>query len=141
MAEAIMRHALSERGIAEVAVGSAGTGAFDGAPASEGAYLVALERQLDLSGHRARRLTPELVAGADLILTMSPQHRDRVMDLGGDGKTFLLGTYGGKKGEEAAVNDPYGATLEEYRVTFDELERLIDFVITRLEAERSDGHR
>jgi len=39
-------------------VGSAGTGAWDGAPASEGAYLVGLERGLDLSGHRARLLTP-----------------------------------------------------------------------------------
>ena len=42
MAEAIMRHALEERGVEEVVVSSAGTGAFDGAPASEGAYLVAL---------------------------------------------------------------------------------------------------
>lgn len=141
MAEAIMRHALEERGVEEVVVSSAGTGAFDGAPASEGAYLVALERGLDLSNHRARRLTPELVSQADLVLTMSAQHRDRVADLGGEGKTFLLGTYAGRKGEEAAVNDPYGATLDEYRVTYEELDRLVQLVIARLEAERSDGQR
>lgn len=141
MAEAIMRHALEERGVEEVVVSSAGTGAFDGAPASEGAYLVALERGLDLSNHRARRLTPELVSQADLVLTMSAQHRDRVADLGGEGKAFLLGTYAGRKGEEAAVNDPYGATLDEYRVTYEELDRLVQLVIARLEAERSDGQR
>ncbi|MEO8200782.1 MAG: low molecular weight protein arginine phosphatase [Gemmatimonadota bacterium] len=141
MAEAIMRHALEERGVTEVTVASAGTGAFDGSPVSEGAYLVALERGLDLSSHRARRLTEELTGNADLILTMSAQHRDRVVDLGGEGKVFLLGVYAGRKGEEAVVNDPYGASLPEYRVTFDELGRLIDPVIARLEAERTDGQR
>jgi protein-tyrosine phosphatase len=141
MAEALMRHVLQSRGVSEIKVGSAGSGAFEGAPASEGAYLVALEHGLDLSAHRARRLTAELVADADLILTMSPHHRDRVADLGGQGKVFLLGSYAGKEGEDAAVNDPYGASLTEYRVTYDELDRLIQAAVGRLEAERSDGQR
>jgi protein-tyrosine phosphatase len=141
MAEAIMRHALEARGVSEIKVSSAGTGAFDGAPASEGAYLVALEHSLDLSAHRARRLSTALVQQADLILTMSAHHRDRVIDEGGMGKVFLLGAYAGKNGEDAAVNDPYGASLDEYRVTYDELERLIQGAIGRLEAERSDGQR
>ena len=141
MAEAIMRHMLEERGVAEIDVGSAGTGALEGAPASEGAYLVGLEHGRDLSAHRARRLGPSLIAEADLILTMSPQHRDRVIDEGGMGKVFLLGEYAGRRGEDAAVNDPYGASLDEYRLTYDELERLIQAAIGRLEAERSDGQR
>jgi len=141
MAEAIMRHALEERGVSEITVASAGTGAFDGAPASEGAYLVALEHGLDLSAHRAQRLSGRLVQDADLILTMSAHHRDRVIDEGGMGKVFLLGTYAGRKGEDAAVNDPYGASLDEYRITYDELERLIQAAVGRLEAERSDGQR
>ena len=141
MAEAIMRRALEERGVSEITVASAGTGAFDGAPASEGAYLVALEHGLDLSAHRARRLSDRLVQNADLILTMSAHHRDRVIDEGGMGKVFLLGTYAGRNGEEASVNDPYGASLDEYRITYDELERLIQGAVGRLEAERSDGQR
>lgn len=141
MAEALMRHALEQRGVSEIIVGSAGTGAFDGSPASEGAYLVALEHGLDLSAHRARRLTPELVQEADLILTMSAHHLDRVADMGGQAKAFLLGVYAGRQGEDAAVNDPYGASLDEYRVTYDELDRLIQAAVGRLEAERSDGQR
>jgi protein-tyrosine-phosphatase len=141
MAEAIMRHALEERGVSEITVASAGTGAFDGAPASEGAYLVALEHGLDLSAHRAQRLTARLVQEADLVLTMSAHHRDRVIDDGGTGKVFLLGAYAGRTGEDAAVNDPYGASLEEYRITYDELDRLIQAAVGRLEAERSDGQR
>ena len=141
MAEAIMRHVLAERGVSEITVTSAGTGAFEGAPASEGAYLVALEHGLDLSAHRARRLSDRLVSDADLILTMSAHHRDRVIDEGGVGKVYLLGTYAGKTGEDAAVNDPYGASLDEYRTTYDELDRLIQAAVGRLEAERSDGQR
>jgi protein-tyrosine-phosphatase len=141
MAEALMRHALDERGVSEITVSSAGTGAFEGAPASEGAYLVALEHGLDLSAHRARRLNQELVQESDLVLTMSAHHRDRVMDEGGVGKVFLLGNYAGRKGEDAAVNDPYGASLDEYRITYQELDRLIQAAVGRLEAERSDGQR
>ena len=141
MAEVIMRHTLAERGVSEITVASAGTGAFEGAPASEGAYLVALEHGLDLSAHRAQRLSDRLVRDADLILTMSAHHRDRVIDEGGMGKVFLLGTYAGRTGEDAAVNDPYGASLDEYRITYDELDRLIQAAVGRLEAERSDGQR
>jgi protein-tyrosine-phosphatase len=136
-----MRRALEERGVSEITVSSAGTGAFEGAPASEGAYLVALEHGLDLSAHRARRLSAQVIQEADLVLTMSAHHRDRVIDDGGMGKVFLLGTYAGRKGEDAAVNDPYGASLDEYRITYDELDRLIQAAVGRLEAERSDGQR
>ena len=46
---------------ADASVQSAGVAAWDGTPASEGSYLVALERGLDLSGHRARMLLAALL--------------------------------------------------------------------------------
>src|SRR2546425_7069143 len=82
LAAALLERALVERGIEGIAVASAGTGAWDGAPVSEGAYLVGLERGLDLSGHRARLLTRELVDGANLILTMrSEEHTSELQSL------------------------------------------------------------
>ena len=54
MAEALMRRALEARGHRNVEVSSAGIGAWEGAPASEGSLLVGLENGLDLSQHRAR---------------------------------------------------------------------------------------
>ena len=78
LAEALLRRALEERGVTGVEVSSAGTGAWEGAPASEGAYLVGLESGLDLSGHRARLLTGEVVAESDLILTMARHPFDRI---------------------------------------------------------------
>src|SRR5436189_5952372 len=140
LAASLLERALQERGI-EVTVASAGTGAWDGAPASEGAYLVGLERGLDLSGHRARLLTREIVEDADLILTMARHHRARVDELGGEGRVFVLGEYGGREGEEAEVSDPFGGDLEVYRDTVAELEALIDATVERLVKEGQRGDR
>lgn len=132
LAEALLRRALVERGLNDMSVESAGTGAWDGAPASEGAYLVALERGLDLSSHRARLLTREIVEDTDMILTMARHHRARVHELGGEGRVFVLGEYAGREGEEAEVGDPFGGDLEVYRDTLAELETLIVAVADRL---------
>jgi protein arginine phosphatase len=135
LAEALLKRALHERGVEDVSVESAGTGAWDGAPASEGAYLVALERGLDLSGHRARLLTREIVEDVAMILTMARHHRARVHELGGEGRVHVLGEYVGKTGEDAEVGDPFGGDLEVYRDTCAELEALIATVADRLAAE------
>src|SRR2546427_3700972 len=140
LAAALVERALKERGL-DVNVTSAGTGAWDGAPASEGAYLVGLERGLDLSGHRARLLTRELVQQADLILTMARHHRARVDELGGEGRVFVLGEYAGREGEDAEVSDPFGGDLEVYRDTVAELEALIDATVERLVKEGQRGDR
>jgi protein-tyrosine-phosphatase len=132
MAEALMREALATRGAEQVTVSSAGTGAWDGAPVSEGAYLVGLEHGLDLSAHRARLLTRELVKSADLILTMSGSHRARVAELGGEDKAHLLAEYAGRDEAEAEVSDPFGSDLASYRLTYDELQKLIGGVVSRV---------
>jgi protein-tyrosine-phosphatase len=75
LAEALLRREVAARHL-EVEVSSAGTGAWDGAPASEGAYLVGLEHDLDLSAHRARMLTRDVIKRADLILTMAHGSRN-----------------------------------------------------------------
>ena len=136
LAASLLERALAERGI-EATVTSAGTGAWDGAPASEGAYLVALERGLDLSNHRARLLTRELVEEADLILTMARHHRARVDELGGEGRVFVLGEYAGRGDDE--VSDPFGSNLDVYRGTCQELEALAAAVADRLAAESKRG--
>ena len=140
LAQALLARALVERGVADILVESAGTGAWDGAPASEGAYLVGLERGLDLSPHRARLLTREILEDTDLIFTMARHHRARVQELGGEDRVFVLGEYAGRNGEDAEVGDPFGGDLEVYRDTCSELESFIATVADRLadEARRED---
>lgn len=139
LAEALLRQALGAQGLADVEVMSAGTGAWEGAPASEGAYLVGLERGLDLSAHRARLITGELVAASDLILTMARHHRARILELGGGNQVHLLGEYAGRSGANEEVADPFGADLEIYRQTRDELSALTTIVAVRLAEERRNA--
>lgn len=98
-----------------------------------------LERGLDLSAHRARLLTRELVEGADLVLTMARHHRARVDELGGEGRVFVLGEYAGREGDEAEVSDPFGGDLDVYRDTCTELEGLIQAAVDRIVKEFASG--
>ncbi len=139
LAAALLERALRERAAAGMEVTSAGTGAWDGAPVSEGAYLVGLERGLDLSGHRARLLTRELVEEADLILTMARHHRARVDELGGEGRVFVLGEYAGREGDDAEVSDPFGGDLDVYRDTLAELDAMLDAAVARIVKEFASG--
>jgi len=138
MAAAIIRREFERRAVSGYHVSSAGTGAWDGASASEGAYLVGLENDLDLSQHRATLVTRELVEQVDLILTMARHHRTRVDDLGGEGKTFLLGEFAGRDGEDAEVSDPFGSSLEVYRKTYETLNVLGRDAVERILREVGD---
>ena len=139
LASAIARRLAAERGRRDIQIDSAGTSPWEGAPASDGALLVGIERQLDLSPHRARQLTREVVQGADIILAMGPHHVERIDTLGGARKTFLLTDYASHGASARAISDPIGAELEVYRATFDELEREIVRVFDRLAAEQASG--
>jgi len=132
MAEAIARQVAEERGLTDVVVSSAGTGAYEGSTASDGALLVGIEHGTDLAGHRSRPLTRELVANADTILVMSPQHLLRAQELGGESKAYLLTDFASHGGSVRTVTDPFGGDLEAYRTTYEELEQEIRRVFDRL---------
>ena len=136
MAEAIARKVIIERGLDGIDVASAGTSSWDGAPASDGALLVGMERRMDLSGHRSQQLTRALVDGSDVILTMGPHHLERAEALGGAGKSYMLTAYPVRGSGGRAVSDPMGGDLDIYRATADELEAEIRRVFDRLTAER-----
>ena len=139
LAEALLRRKLADRGIEGVSVASAGTGAWEGAPASEGAYLIGLEHGLDLSDHRARLLSRDVAAATTLILTMARHHRARVEQLDTATEARVLGEYSGRGDTEIA--DPFGGDLELYREVFAELDAMLEGVADRLARERLGDRR
>lgn len=139
LAEALARKVIIERALSDVDVQSAGTSAWDGAPASDGALLVGMERNLDLSQHRAQTLTRELVRDSDLVLAMGPHHLERIEALGGSGRSYLLTEFASRGATTRPVNDPIGGELDLYRTTADELDEEIRRVFDRITAERSSG--
>jgi protein-tyrosine-phosphatase len=139
LAEGIARREAIDRGLIEFDVSSAGTSAWNGAPASDGGLLVALEHGVDLSEHRARQLTREIVMEQDVILVMGPHHLERAEALGGEGKSYRLTDYAAHGASDRAVSDPFGGDLEVYRATYEELEREIKRVFDRMAAEQAPG--
>jgi len=139
LAEAIARKIAIERGLLDVEAISAGTSAHTGAPASDGALLVGMERNMDLTTHRAQTLTRELVQGSDLVLAMGPHHLERVEALGGGGRAYLLSDYASHGASARPISDPVGAELEVYRATANGLEEEIRRVLDRITAERGTG--
>lgn len=121
-------------GRTDVEVSSAGTNAWDGSPASDGALLVGMERGVNLSEHRSRNVDRDIVESADLILVMAPSHLARVRELDPDANVHLLGGFGSGEEERRAVQDPFGGDLAAYRETFDELERELSHLLDRIPA-------
>ena len=131
MAEALARKIAERRGIKDLSVSSAGTNAWDNVPATDEALLVGMERDIDLTGHRARKLTPAIVSEADLIFVMTPGHLEQVKQLGGRGKVHVIDEYASGAANQG-ITDPYGGDLEAYRQTADVLEQELEKLFDRL---------
>jgi protein-tyrosine phosphatase len=90
MAEVLLRHRLGELGV-DATVASAGL-LHSGQPASDHGLDIVAGRGLDMTTHRSRAITRELLAPADLILGMAREHvREAVvLDPGLWPRTFTL---------------------------------------------------
>lgn len=103
MAEALLRARLTGRG-ARSHVESAGLAALVGSPAAPIAQQLMGERGLDISGHRARQLTREMISSSELVLVMDPgqQRAVEAMLPAARGRVHQLGRWG-----PFEIPDPY----------------------------------
>ncbi|MGQ9664144.1 MAG: L-threonylcarbamoyladenylate synthase [bacterium] len=126
MAVGIIRTMLNDK---FVEIESAGTAAMEGLPASENAQIVVKEFGGDISTHKTRYLTKELVDEADLILVMEFKHYETVLELAPEAavKTFLLKEYK-RRTKYNEVSDPVGKDLAAYRNTALEIYPSLKFV-------------
>jgi protein-tyrosine-phosphatase len=135
LAEAIARRIVQQAGRSDIEVSSAGTQAWDGSPASDGSLLVGMERGLDLSSHRSRRLTPEILRESDLVLVMAPSHLAHVRELDPSANVHLLGGFVGGDDPGTTVQDPFGGDLAAYRETADDIEKALAGLLDKFPVE------
>lgn len=123
--------------------GSAGLAAMDGLAASQTAIEVMNEIGIDIKTHRSRKLTPELIDAATIILVMTnaqsleiknrfPKARDRVHLLGSfnrDSENHATSAVAGK-----GISDPVGASGEVYRRTLNDIAGCINGLIHYLQS-------
>jgi len=114
MAEGLLRKALPKQLRAKVRVGSCGTGALPGVPATGTAQKAARKRGFDISGHRSRPLTLDLLDEADLVVAMEQRHLESVMAMDPKARAVMMDPDG--------VPDPIGGGLDDYLGTIDLLE-------------------
>lgn len=130
MAEVLLRNELAKLGAVGITVASAGIAAAPGSPASQGSRSVL--QSADLDGHRARQTTPEIIARADLVLTMTAGHKETIARLYPEAadKVHTLGQYAW--GMDTDIADPFGGGEAEYQLARQEIERAIKIVAQKL---------
>jgi len=119
MAEAALADRLGRRGVA-AAIASAGISALVGRPADPIAQQLMAERGLDISRHRARQLTPELIRSFELILVMEGDQQRAVEAIlpSARGRVQRIGHWGGFD-----VPDPYRQGRPAFERSLDLIER------------------
>ncbi|HEY8909480.1 MAG TPA: low molecular weight protein arginine phosphatase [Desulfosporosinus sp.] len=127
MAEGLAREMFGEA----IEVSSAGMEAWEGEPASSHALKVLLEQNLDLSKHRSRRISSELLADADWIIPMTKAQEAGLRRFFPQfvHKTRCLGDWGDNNRE---IQDPWGGSLEAYRQTAQEINELLSMLKAHL---------
>jgi protein-tyrosine phosphatase len=112
IAEALLARALPER-----TIWSAGLDALEGHPADPLAVEVAAEHGLDLSAHRAQRLSTWMCQAAHLILVMEQaQHLEVVCrQPQALGKVYRL--------DDLDISDPYRQSKAAFETAYDEVAR------------------
>lgn len=109
---------------------SAGTSALAGLRASRYAIEAMGAIGIDISGHRARILTEDMVDSADIIITMTRLQRAEIVSLypRATDKVFTLKSFAGGTGGRD-VDDPMGMSGDDYRQTRDEIDEVMPDVV------------
>ncbi|MCG0275761.1 MAG: low molecular weight protein arginine phosphatase [Thermosediminibacteraceae bacterium] len=138
MAEGLFKKILKDRGMeGKIQVDSCGIAAVAGMPASPQALKVMEDHGVDLSAHRAKPLSEELLK-ADLILTMTKSHKDYIVNKFPytKGRVFVLSEFTDDKGDEGGdIADPYGGDEETYRQVAEILKEKLEKVLEKLQKE------
>ncbi len=116
MAEGLLRYLFPEKFQEKAIISSAGTDALHGNLATDFAIRAMQEYGVDISSHRARRLTRQMISEADLILVMEKYHLKIVRSLKRftSSKIFLMSAFDNFRAPYE-IPDPIGDDLNLYR--------------------------
>ena len=131
MAAALLRHALlaQPEPLKSLGIVSAGVAARDGEPPTDQAVASLKKVGIDISAHRSRPLTQDLVDGALAVFCMTESHRAMISLTAepppGDLLLFREFMPDGKK----EIADPYGSPLPVYESCRDEMVEAIPSIV------------
>lgn len=140
LAEALFRDLTKER--SDFKVGSAGTGAYSGQQASKHSVTLARERGVDISPHRSKAVTIDLVESATHIFALSRSHLAAILDdfPEAEEKTYLVTEFVADdrlRGRD--IMDPFGGDIEDYREVMEILDQCLPSLLAYIEQTHKDG--
>ncbi len=125
MAAGLFNKLAQDRSLQGFTAESAGLAAMPGDEATPNAIAAAAEWGADISGHRSRAYSPYMADEAEFLVCMTPAHAELLKDVPEEKKVVLAG----------GVPDPYGGSLEEYRLCakkiIEGLEELFPFFLNQ----------
>ncbi len=135
MAEGLLQHALAAEGppLRGLPVVSAGLAARPGEPVSAHSVTAMRKVGVDISAHRARPLTQELLDGALAVFCMTRSHCS-LIELQASpvpARLHLLRAFAGAGGDPE-IADPFGGTLAHYEQSRDEMVEAIPGLLAYL---------
>ena len=129
MAEGYLVSKFKAMGLTDKLVLSSGTGAIPGLKPTQETIDVMSEHGIDVTGYVSSSLSKQTIENADVILVMTPSHKERIlsMDLKAKAKTFLLREFSEEESKDGSlIMDPIGRPIEFYREVFEVIKVSID---------------
>jgi protein-tyrosine phosphatase len=112
---------------------SCGIDTVDGKPANEMAIEVAAQKGIDLSTHKARRLSSIAIKPSDLVIAMDDKQAKYLGTLLGEGSEItLMGLWGSPV--NPYINDPFGKSYTYFENCFDFIEGSLNNIVSKLSA-------
>ncbi|MFA5523179.1 MAG: low molecular weight protein arginine phosphatase [Tissierellales bacterium] len=135
MAEGLFRHMIKEKGLEDrIKVESAGVFAALGQSASYQSIEVMKGQSIDISNHKSRQLTKEMIENADIILAMTNNHKRAIesIDIRAIKKTFTLTEYAYGNERSTDIMDPFGASVQVYEQCSIEIKNALVNIVEKL---------
>lgn len=131
MAEIILKKILKDANVTNVKISSAGLMAVDGEKMSEYSKIALKELGFRLYGFKSKRLTPNMVKKANMVICMTNSHKE---SLKGFNNVYTLAEVTGTKD----VIDPYGYDLSVYKKTAEQIKYACEIILKEIKKVRGE---
>lgn len=121
LAEGLFKNHLQQNNINDIEVSSAGLTVFPGDEISVNSAIVAMNRGVNISLHRARKLNPQHIIETDLFVCMTENHSVIISKYCDSSKIMTLD-----------VSDPYGQSIEKYEECAKEIEKSFPQILEKV---------
>ena len=130
LAAALLRRALGPTGVRVDSAGLIGPNR----PAPRDAVAAAARRGVDLTAHRSRLLTADVVSGADLLVVMEPKQQRAVCERFGrwPRDVIVLGDLDPVPVEGRTIRDPVEQGPDVFEASYARIERCVDALVSAL---------